>query len=136
MKRKSLVLDPDREHRHTMRLMRQVRAIVKYGVVALTVYFTVHGALMQTGIDHWALHMIGVGFILLLGWKLSHLFSLCLLHRLCVVYMCAVVSALLHDSYAPDWHDDVRQVMIVIGLLLTSLLLIQQWKGEKNCGKR
>ena len=132
MKRKSLVLKPQRDPERIQREFRQVRALLKYGVVALTVYYTVHGGLMQTGIDHWALHLIGVGFILLLGWKLSHLFNLCLLHRLCVVHMCGVASALVHDSYAPDWHNAIERVMIVTGVLLITLLLWKQWKERKN----
>jgi hypothetical protein len=132
MKRKSLVLKSQRDPERIQREFKQVRALLKYGVVALTVYYTVHGGLMQTGIDHWALHLIGVGFILLLGWKLSHLFNLCLLHRLCVVHMCGVASALVHSCHAPDWHSAIERVMIVTGVLLITLLLWQQWMERKN----
>ena len=128
MIRKSLALRPQRDPEGIQREFKQVRALLKYGVVALTVFYTVHGVLMQMGIDHWALHIIGIGFIMLLGWKMSHLFNLCLLHRLCVVYMCAMASLALHGR----WHCPVKMVTIVIGLLLIILLLIQQWKERKN----
>lgn len=128
MKRKSLALRPQRDPERIQREFKQVRALLKYGVVALTVFYTVHGVLMQMGIDHWALHIIGIGFIMLLGWKMSHLFNLCLLHRLCVVYMCAMASLALHGR----WHCPVKMVTIVIGLLLIILLLWQQWKERKN----
>lgn len=128
MKRKSLALRPQRDPESIQREFKQVRALLKYGVVALTVYYTVHGVLMQMGIDHWALHLTSIGFIMLLGWKMSHLFNLCLLHRLCVVYMCAMASLALHGR----WHCPVKMVTIVIGLLLIILLLWQQWKERKN----
>ena len=128
MIRKSLALRPQRDPESIQREFKQVRALLKYGVVALTVFYTVHGVLMQMGIDHWALHIIGIGFIMLLGWKMSHLFNLCLLHRLCVVYMCAMASLALHGR----WHCPVKMVTIVIGLLLIILLLWQQWKERKN----
>ena len=128
MIRKSLALRPQRDPEGIQREFKQVRALLKYGVVALTVFYTVHGVLMQMGIDHWALHIIGIGFIMLLGWKMSHLFNLCLLHRLCVVYMCAMASLALHGR----WHCPVKMVTIVIGLLLIILLLIQQWEERKN----
>lgn len=128
MKRKSLALRPQRDPESIQREFKQVRALLKYGVVALTVFYTVHGVLMQMGIDHWALHIIGIGFIMLLGWKMSLLFNLCLLHRLCVVYMCAMASLALHGR----WHCPVKMVTIVIGLLLIILLLWQQWKERKN----
>ena len=128
MKRKSLVLKPQRDPEHIQREFRQVRALLKYGVVALTVFYTIHGVLMQRGIDHWALHLIGIGFILVLGWKMSHLFNLCLLHRLCVVYISAMTSVALHGI----GHCAVKAAMIVAGLLLITLLLVQQWKERKN----
>ena len=128
MKRKSLALRPQRDPESIQREFKQVRALLKYGVVALTVFYTVHGVLMQMGIDHWVLHLTGIGFIMLLGWKMSHLFNLCLLHRLCVVYMCAMASLALHGR----WHCPVKMVTIVIGLLLIILLLRQQWKERKN----
>ena len=128
MIRKSLALRPQRDPESIQREFKQVRALLKYGVVALTVFYTVHGVLMQMGIDHWALHLTGIGFIMLLGWKMSHLFNLCLLHRLCVVYMCAMASLALHGR----WHCPVKMVTIVIGLLLIILLLWQQWKERKN----
>ena len=128
MIRKSLALRPQRDPESIQREFKQVRALLKYGVVALTVFHTIHGVLMQMGIDHWALHIIGIGFIMLLGWKMSHLFNLCLLHRLCVVYMCAMASLALHGR----WHCPVKMVTIVIGLLLIILLLWQQWKERKN----
>lgn len=128
MKRKSLALRPQRDPESIQREFKQVRALLKYGVVALTVFYTVHGVLMQMGIDHWALHLTGIGFIMLLGWKMSHLFNLCLLHRLCVVYMCAMASLALHGR----WHCPMKMVTIVIGLLLIIFLLGQRWKEKKN----
>lgn len=128
MKRKSLVLKPQRDPEHIQREFKQVRALLKYGVVALTVFFTIHGVLMQRGIDHWALHLIGIGFIMLLGWKMSHLFNLCLLHRLCVVYMCTMASLALHGMA----HSPVKAATIAAGLVLIILLLWQQWKERKN----
>lgn len=128
MKRKSLALDPQSEHERVRREFKQVRALLKYGVVALTVFFTIHGVLMQMGIDHWALHLIGIGFVMLLGWKMSHLFNLCLLHRLCVAYISAMTSLALHGR----WHCPVKVTTIVIGVLLIILLLWQEWKERKN----
>lgn len=128
MKRKSLVLRPQRDPDRIQREFKQVRALLKYGVVALTVFFTIHGVLMQMGIDHWALHLIGIGFIMLLGWKMSHLFNLCLLHRLCVVYISAMTSVALHGMT----HCVVEAAMAVTGLLLIILLLWQRWKERKN----
>lgn len=128
MKRKSLALRPQRDPERIQREFKQVRALLKYGVVALTVYYTVHGVLMQVGIDHWALHLTGIGFIMLLGWKMSHLFNLCLLHRLCVVYMCAMASVALHGMT----HCVVKVAMVVTGLLLITLLLVQKWTERKN----
>lgn len=128
MKRKSLVLKPQRDPERIQREFKQVRALLKYGVVALTVFFTIHGVLMQMGIDHWALHLIGIGFIMLLGWKMSHLFNLCLLHRLCVAYISAMTSLALHGR----WHCPVKVATIVIGLLLIILLLWQEWKERKS----
>lgn len=128
MKRKSLVLKPQRDPERIQREFKQVRALLKYGVVALTVFFTIHGVLMQMGIDHWALHLIGIGFIMLLGWKMSHLFNLCLLHRLCVAYISSMTSLALHGG----WHCPVKAVTIVIGLLLIILLLWQEWKERKS----
>lgn len=128
MKRKSLVLRPQRDPERIQREFKQVRALLKYGVVALTVFFTIHGVLMQMGIDHWALHLIGIGFIMLLGWKMSHLFNLCLLHRLCVAYISAMTSLALHGR----WHCPVKVATIAIGVLLIILLLWQEWKERKN----
>lgn len=128
MARKSLVLKPQRDPEHIQREFKQVRALLKYGVVALTVFFTIHGVLMQLGIDHWALHLIGIGFIMLLGWKMSHLFNLCLLHRLCVAYICAMTSVALHGMT----HCPVKMATIAVGLVLIILLLWQQWKERKN----
>lgn len=128
MKRKSLALKPQRDPERIQREFKQVRALLKYGVVALTVFFTIHGVLMQMGIDHWALHLIGIGFVMLLGWKMSHLFNLCLLHRLCVAYISAMTSLALHGG----WHCPVKVATIVIGLLLIILLLWQEWKERKN----
>ena len=128
MKRKSLALRPQRDPESIQREFKQVRALLKYGVVALTVFYTVHGVLMQRGIDHWALHLIGIGFILLLGWKMSHLFNLCLLHRLCVVYISAMTSVALHGMT----HCMVKVAMVVTGLLLITLLLVQKWTERKN----
>lgn len=128
MKRKSLALRPQRDPERIQREFKQVRALLKYGVVALTVFYTIHGVLMQRGIDHWALHLIGMGFILLLGWKVSHLFNLCLLHRLCVVYISAMTSVALHGMT----HCVVKVAMVVTGLLLITLLLVQKWTERKN----
>lgn len=128
MKRKPLVLRPQRDPDRIQREFKQVRALLKYGVVALTVFFTIHGVLMQMGIDHWALHLIGIGFIMLLGWKMSHLFNLCLLHRLCVAYISAMTSLALHGR----WRCPVKVATIAIGALLMILLLWQEWKERKN----
>ena len=128
MKRKSLALRPQRDPERIQREFKQVRALLKYGVVALTVFYTIHGVLMQRGIDHWALHLIGIGFISVLGWKMSHLFNLCLLHRLCVVYISAMTSVALHGI----GHFPVKVAMIVTGLLLITLLLVQRWTERKN----
>ena len=128
MKRKSLALRPQRDPERIQREFKQVRALLKYGVVTLTVFYTIHGVLMQRGIDHWVLHLIGMGFILLLGWKMSHLFNLCLLHRLCVVYISAMTSVALHGMT----HCVVKAAMVVTGLLLITLLLWQRWTERKN----
>lgn len=115
------------EHRHILSKFRELRTLTKYGIVALAGYFTLHSALMMAGIDHFVLHLIGVAFMLVMGWKLSSLFELCFLHRMCIIYLTLTAALLLHDSYEGSGYiiQGLRHGLIACGANLMILLWLR-----------
>lgn len=125
-----------KESKHILGKIRSLRAWTKYGVAAMTVYFTLHGLLMLCGVDHFALHLIGVAFLMCMAWKLSSLFDLCFLHRLCVVYLCTMMAVLLHDTYEGKsiMMYVIRHLLVTAGayLLIGLIYTTCKDKEEKN----
>lgn len=124
------------EDRRILSHLHRMRVLTKYGIVCMAVFFGVHNALMLAGIDHFALHLTGVVFIFILGWQLSNLFRLCWLHKLCVMYMCAIIAVLLHESYmhCSACVTAIRYLLVSVGLFLGGAILTHQCpcKDAKN----
>lgn len=120
--------------KHVASKIRSLRAWTKYGVVAMTAYFTLHGLLMLMGVDHFALHLIGVVFLLYMAWKLSSLFNLCLLHKMCVLYICVMMAVLLHDTYEGKsiMMYVIRHLLVTAGAYLLIGLLYNTCKDRKD----
>lgn len=108
--------------------LHRLRSLTKYGIVCMAVFFGVHNALMLAGIDHYLLHLTGVIFLFGLGWQLSNLFRLCWLHKMCVLYICAIIAMLLHESYmrCSLLVEIFRYALVSIGLFLAGAILTIQ----------
>lgn len=125
------------EDRLILSSLHRVRSLTKYGIVCMAVYFGVHNALMLAGIDHFLLHMTGVLFLFAIGWQLSSLFRLCWLHKSCVMYICAIIAMLLHESYlqCSFWAIIIRYALVSVGIFLAGAICMSQCpacKEEKN----
>lgn len=114
--------------------LHRLRSLTKYGIVCMAVFFGVHNALMLAGIDHYLLHLTGVIFLFGLGWQLSTLFRLCWLHKMCVMYICAIIAMLLHESYmqCSVLVEICRYALVSVGMFLAGAICMSQCPSCKD----
>lgn len=114
--------------------LHRLRSLTKYGIVCMAVFFGVHNALMLAGIDHYLLHLTGVIFLFGLGWQLSNLFRLCWLHKMCVMYICAIIAMLLHESYmqCSVLVEICRYGLVSVGMFLAGAICMSQCPSCKE----
>lgn len=113
-----------------------LRLLVKYGVFAMASLCTIHCGLLVSGHDLLCIHVLMCVFLFILGVCLSNLFNLCLMHKLCVLYVCMVVSCIVlnrHQIFHLLGLDlgGARITMYTLGVIIVGGSL---WKiQEKSC---
>lgn len=113
-----------------------LRLLVKYGAFALVSLCTLHCGLLIFGYDLCCIHILLCIFLFILGICLSNLFDLCLMHKICVLYICTVISCIVlnrHQIFHTLGFDlmGARVIMYALGILITggSIWQVQ----EKSC---
>lgn len=116
------------------RAHRLLKCLVKYGITALTVLCTIHCIALTFGYDFFGVHITLCAFLFVLGLCLSQLFSLCWIHKVCVVYTCSVVLCVVFKRQQM-FHvlsidlDFARFIMAALGVTILQCVV---WKIRRR----
>lgn len=122
--------------RNMHRTYQLLKLLVKYGAFALVSLCTLHCGLLIFGYDLFCIHVLFCVFLFILGICLSNLFDFCIMHKICVLYICTVISCIVlnrHQIFHTLGFDlmGARVIMYALGILITggSIWQVQ----EKSC---
>lgn len=109
--------------RNMHRTYQLLKLLVKYGAFALVSLCTLRCGLLIFGYDLFCFHVLFCVFLFILGICLSYLFDFCIMHKICVLYICTVISCIVLNRH-PMFHTlgfdsmGARVIMYALGVFI------------------